>query len=359
MRNISSLISKVRAAFMAATIAVVGVCASAPVQVNASTGASSMSNKALQFAEADFGGYLDRANDGVGMSNAQTAKAAFEFANQGADVSGEDWRFNASAGDYHFVFMAGEVTTGGYATGATIDVFVNDESLFTASRDGDQVTFGFNNGFDLDDYSSTTTPFILTGQVSWGVETISSADLALACALYDFIVAEDAASQPTTIEPVMSDTIDGLYEFITNGDLGNDFVNLRNEANNGVTNGWTEFSDAKSMIPNSNGLTKWQSGLWTVSVFGQKLTNTGLEQGIVTATYVPTGSLLRFSFTEDGSIKVAKKKGGLYGDNYTTSKIDSPDRYGVINFTNGEKIDTELLALAAAVDQYCSSAPRG
>ena len=136
-------------------------------------------------------------------------------------------------------------------------------------------------------------------------------------------------------------------------------MNLRNEANNGVTNGWTEFSDAKSMIPNSNGLTKWQSGLWTVSVFGQKLTNTGLEQGIVTATYVPTGSLLRFSFTEDGSIKVAKKKGGLYGDNYTTSKIDSPDRYGVINFTNGEKIDTELLALAAAVDQYCSSAPRG
>lgn len=359
MRNISTFISKVRAAFMAATVAFVGVCASAPIQANASTISSDSSNRALQMAEADFGGYLDRANEAVGLSGAKTAKEVFEFASQDADVGGEDWRFNVSVGDYHFVFMSGDVETGGYATGAAIDVFKDDESLFTVTREGDKLNFGFDNGLDLDDYASTTTPFILTGQVSWGVETVCSADVAMAFAIYDFIVAENA-SQPTTTEPEVPDTIDGLYDCIVNSqNFGSSFENFRNEANNGVTNGWKSFSDAKSMIPNSNGVAVWQAGLWKIAVSGQKLTNAGLEQGFVTATYEPTGSLLRFSFDGEGSIVVSKKVGGMYIREYTTCTLPSPKRYGIIDFADGNKIDTELIALAAVADKFCTEAPRG
>ncbi len=360
MRNISTFISKVRAAFMAATVAFVGVCASAPIQANASTISSDSSNRALQMAEADFGGYLDRANDAVGLSGAKTAKEAFVSASQGASVSGQDWKFNATAGEYFMDFMSGEVTTGGYATGAAIDVFKGGESLFTVTREGDKLNFGFNNGLDLDDYASTTTPFILTGSVSWGVETICSADLAMACAIYDFIVAEDAASQSTTTEPEVPDTIDGLYDYIVNSqNLDSSFENFRNEANNGVQNGWKSFSDAKSMIPNSNGVAVWQAGLWKIAVSGQELTNTGLEQGFVTATYEPTGSLLRFSFDGEGSIVVSKKVGGMYVREYTTCTLPSPKRYGIIDFADGNKIDTELIALAAVADKLCTEAPRG
>lgn len=363
MRNTSTFISKVRAAFMAATFAFVGVCASAPVQANASTASSDASYRALQLAEEDFGGYLDRANDSVSLSGAKTAETAFvasiQLGNSEVSSADNEWKFSVKVNDYYMDFMSGEVKTGGYASGAAIDVFVDDTPLFTAYRDDNIINFGFGNTIDLDDYTSTTTPFILTGQVSWGVETICSADLAMAYAVYDFIVAEDAASQSTITEPVEPETIDGLYDFITTGNLANDFENLRNEANNGITNGWKSFSDVKSMIPNSNGVAVWQSGLWKIAVSGQKLTNAGLEQGFVTATYEPTGNLLRFSFDENGKIVVSKKKGGMYGETYTTCEIKTPDRYGVIDFADGDKIDSELIALTAVVDKYCSEAPRG
>lgn len=337
---------------MAATIAVASIGASVPVQVDA----SSVAGEITQFVEADFGAYLDRVNEGVSFSKAKTAKDAFVFVNQGVEIYGEDWRFNAWVGDYHLDFTSGEVTAGGYATGAIINVRVGEESLFTASRDGDQVKID-NGFFDLDVYSSTTTPFILTGQASWGgIGTISSADLALACVIYDFMVEESAKQQATT-EPEVPETIDGLYDFIVNGNFGADFEKRRNEANSSVVNGWKEFSDVRSMIPNSNGFANWQSGLWTITVFGQKLTNTGLEQGFITATYAPTGNILRFSFAEDGNIRMEKKKAGTYVDKMTYA-INPPASYGVINFANDDKIDTELIALAAAVDQHCSAAPR-
>lgn len=363
MRNTSTFISKFKATIVAATMAFVGIGTS-PMPATAATPSSSASYRALQMAEVDFGGYLDRANDAVGLSGAKTAKTAFLAANQLSDAevssSNNEWKFSVKVGDCYMDFMSGEIAAGGYASGAVIDVFVDNESLFTVQRFDDEVSFGFDNYLDLSEVSSSTAPFILTGQVSWGVETVCSADVAMACMIYDFIVAEDAAKHSAVAEPVTSDTIDGLYDFICNGDIANDFENLRSEANNGIANGWKDFSDAKSMIPNSCGVATWQSGLWKVTVSGQKLTKTGLEQGFVTATYVPTGSLLRFSFSNDGSIVVSKKKGGLYtGDAYTTSTIDSPKRYGVIDFVNGDKIDSELIALAAVADKYCNDAPRG
>ena len=167
-------------------------------------------------------------------------------------------------------------------------------------------------------------------------------------------VASIGASVPVQVD---ASSVAGEITQFVEADFGADFEKRRNEANSSVVNGWKEFSDVKSMIPNSNGFADWQSGLWIITVFGQKLTNTGLEQGFITATYVPTGNILRFSFAEDGNIRMEKKKAGTYVDKMTYA-INPPASYGVINFANDDKIDTELIALAAAVDQYCSAAPR-
>ena len=167
-------------------------------------------------------------------------------------------------------------------------------------------------------------------------------------------VASIGASVPVQVD---ASSVAGEITQFVEADFGDDFEKRRNEANSSVVNGWKEFSDVKSMIPNSNGFADWQSGLWIITVFGQKLTNTGLEQGFITATYVPTGNILRFSFAEDGNIRMEKKKACTYVDKMTYA-INPPASYGVINFANDDKIDTELIALAAAVDQYCSAAPR-
>lgn len=358
MRNASTFISKFKATIVAATMAFVGIVASVPMSATAATASSDASNRALQMAE-DFGGFLDRANDGVGLSGAKTAKTAFIAANQLGDAevssaAGDDWKFSVKVGDYYMDFMSGEVATGGYATGAAIDVFVNNESLFTVQRFDDKISFGFDNYLDLSEASSSTTPFILTGQVSWGVETVCSADIAMASAVFDFIVSENEKSS-SQVEPEQDDVIETFFANVTSGNIQYAVANYRNEANNGVTNGWQSFGDAKSMIAESNGDTSWTSGAFTVRIGGQKLTNTGLEQGFVVATNPKTGNLVRFSFTKEGGIEIAEKIGGMYGERFITGSIDNPDRYGVIDLNENEKIDTELLALAAAVNDCCKN----
>lgn len=362
MGNISSFIRKVKAASLATAIAITGIIGvNTPTTVNASTAESSISNEALQYAEADFDGFLDRANDGAGQSGAKTAKDVFEFCYKSADISGEDWKFGVTVGDFYLDFMAGEITTGGYATGAVIDVFKDSKSLFTVSREGSQINYGFGNYLDLDGIQCTTTPFILTGSVSWGVETVCSADMAMACALYECIVAEAEAEAESELEQINEYAgIDGFFDYVVNGNIDGDFVNYRNEACNGIANGWKQLSDAKSMFTNCNGSACWCSGLWTIQVSGQDLTNTGLSAGYVTATDLASGGLLRFSFSEEGEILVDEKIGGSYASSYRSRKIESPSRYGVIDLDlSDKKIDTELLALAAVVDHYCASAPRG
>ena len=361
MGNIGTFIRKAKAASLATAIAITGIIGtSMPTTVNASTAESSISNEALQYAEADFDGFLDRANDGAGQSGAKTAKDVFEFCYKSADISGEDWKFGVTVGDYYLDFMSGEVTTGGYATGAVIDVFKDNENLFSVSREGSVINYGYGNCLDLDGIQCATTPFILTGSVSWGVETVCSADMAMACALYECIMAEveAEADEPEQIDEYAG--VDGFFEYVVNGNIDGDFENYRNEACNGVANGWKQLSDAKSMFVNANGSASWGSGLWRIQVYGQDLTSVGLAPGYVTATDLVSGGLLRFSFSEEGEILVDEKVGGCYASSYRSRKIESPSRYEVIDLDlSGKKIDTELLALAAVVDHYCASAPRG
>ncbi len=366
MMNLGTFISKVKAASLATAIAITATFGmNMPTTVSASTVESSISNEALQYAEADFDGFLDRVNDGAGQSGAKTAKEVFESYYESADISGEDWKFGVTVGDYYLDFMSGEITTGGYATGAVIDVFKDNKSLFTVSREGSVINFGFGNCLDLDGIQCcATTPFILTGSVSWGVETVCSADMAMACALYECIMAEveaEAEAEADELEQINEyASIDGFFEYVTNGNIDGDFVNYRNEACNGVANGWKQLSDAKSMFANCNGSACWGSGIWRIQVYGQDLTSVGLAPGYVTATDLASGGLLRFSFSEEGEILVDEKIGGCYASSYRSRKIESPSRYGVIDLDLSEKkIDTELIALAAVVDHYCASASRG
>jgi hypothetical protein len=256
--------------------------------------------------------------------------------------------------------MGGMVTTGGYTTGATVDVFRENESLFTVSREGDRINYGFNNSLDLTSVTSSgdAMPFILTGSVSWGVETVCSADVAFACALYEYCVAE-VEEEERMSQQSDDECISALYDFFRDGSMSDDFKKLRVESCNGISNGWKSFADAKNLIAGSNGNNRWKAGVWEIYVSGQELTNTGLTQGFVTATDPATGYLLRFSFTEDGTILMQKKVGGIYAASYHNAcGIEDPQRYGVIDM-DGKKIDSELIALAAMVNKYCIAAPRG
>lgn len=351
--NISTFISKAKAAVLATALAFTAIGATTPGTVNAATIESGASKGAQQFAESDFGGYIAKANDCTGLSGAKTAKEAFEACEK-VTVSGDSWKFGVTVGDYYLDFMSGEVATGGYTTGAMVDVFKAETPLFTATREGSKINYGFDNYLDLSGIDTYTTPFILTGSVSWGVETVCTADIAMACALYEYCAAE-AESEETIVQP-SDEAISGLYDYFRDDVYFADcFENMRNEANNGVTNGWKTFADANSLIAGSNGNTRWTTGTWEIYISGQDLTSTGLSQGFVTVTDKATGNILRFSFTEEGKIFMQKKVGGVYAASYhETREIESPKRYAVISLDDsGKQVDTELLALAAVVNNRC------
>lgn len=351
--NISTFISKAKAAVLAAALAFAVVGVATPVPANAVTVESGASKGAQQFAESDFGGYIAKANDCTGLSGAKTAKEAFEACEK-VTVSGDSWKFGVTVGDYYLDFMSGEVATGGYTTGATVDVFKAETPLFTATREGSKISYGFDNYLDLSGIDTYTTPFILTGSVSGGVETVCTADIAMACALYEYCAAE-VESEEATVQP-SDEAISGLYDYFRDDiSFADYFENIRNEANNGVTNGWRSLADVKDLIGGSDGNARWTTGNWEIYVSGQDLTSTGLSQGFVTVTDKATGNLLRFSFTEEGKILMQKKVGGVYADSYhETREIESPKRYAVIDLDDsGKKMDTELLALTAVVNNRC------
>jgi hypothetical protein len=193
---------------------------------------------------------------------------------------------------------------------------------------------------------------------------VAPSDMALICALYECCVA-NAETDPPEADPEEQPTVDpsigALYwKIAEEGQLADYFLAARNEANNGVANGWEYLSDASSLIPECGGQCVWSSGLWTVRVVGQDPTNIGLSQGFVEVRPIienGEGSI-RFFFSPGRGITMTMMSGDVAVRDYTTDAIEDPTRYGVIDFESGV-MDTELLALTAVVSHYCATAARG